>query len=46
MAIKRGPIEATGVGNLISSMIATGEIKKENRIDIIKRSFDIKEERV
>ena len=46
MAIKRGPIEATGVGNLISSMIATGEIEKENRIDIIKRSFDIKEERV
>ena len=39
-----GPVEATAIGNIVSQMLAKGEIKDvKTAKEIIKKSFDIKE---
>ena len=39
--VSAGPSEGTALGNLLFSMMATGELKKEDKNEVLKNSVEM-----
>lgn len=42
MKVTAGPDEGTAIGNLLHQMVSSGELAESDRIDVIRRSFNIR----